>query len=173
MLVIGKLAQAFRRQYPLILGAVLLVSILVAGTVTFTAYLKVKQIDSSSRAAKSLATILADETDRSIQSVSSIIARAGARLEAAGIDTPPSLDQAANATEFRAFLHDSVAEDASLDSIYVESARKSADTRDDPRLSLTDIHARYQLSALEDAAPDAIYLSSPFRSRVTGSCSSA
>ncbi len=168
MVNLGKLAQAFRRQYSLILGAVLLVFILAAGTAAFTTYLKARQIDNSSRAAKSLATILADETDRSIQSVSLIIARAAARLEAAGVDSPASLDQAASAMEFRAFLHDSVAEDGSLDTIYVESAPTSADERSHPRLTLTDIHVRDQLSALEDAQPDAIHLSSPFRSRTTG-----
>ncbi len=168
MVTLGKLAQAFRRQYSLIVWAIVLVFVLVAGTAAFTAYLKATQIDNSSRAAKSLATILADETDRSIQSVSLIITRVGARLEAAGGDTPASLDQAASATEFRAFLHDSVAEDGSLDSIYVESARTSADNRFDPQRTLIDIHARQQLSAVESAQPDAIYLSSPFRSRTTG-----
>ena len=171
MMPLGKLLHTLRRQYTLIAGACLLVVILAAGTVTFTAYLKAKQIDSSSRAAKSLATILADETDRSIQSVSLIIARVAARLEAAAVDSPASLDQAASATEFRAFLHDSVAEDGSLDSIYVESGRTSAD--DDDRLTLTDIHARDQLSAVEDARPDAVYLSSPFRSRTTSAGRSA
>jgi PAS domain-containing protein len=168
MVSFGKLAQASRHHYSLILGAVFLVFILVAGTAAFTTYLKARQIDSSSRAAKSLATILADESDRSIQSVSLIIARAAARLEAAGVDSPASLDQAASATEFRAFLHDSVAEDGSLDTMYVESAPTSADEQSRARLTLTDIHVRAQLSAVEHAQPDSIYLSSPFRSRTTG-----
>ena len=168
MVTLGKLSQAFRRQYPLILGALLLVVILIVATAAFTAYLKATQINDSSRAAKSLATILADETDRSIQSVSLIIARVAARLESAGVDTPASFDQAASTTEFRAFLHDSVADDGSLDGIYAESAQIPADNGYDARLTLTDIHARDQLSALEHAQPDAIYLSSPFRSRTTG-----
>ena len=169
MMTLGKLLQAFRRQYTLITGVGLLVVVLAAGTVAFTAYLKAKQIDSSSRAAKSLATVLADETDRSIQSVSLIIARVAARLEAAGVDSPASLDQAASATEFRAFLHDSVAADGSLDSIYVESGRSSADDGNDARLTLTDIHVREQLSAVANAQPDDVYVSSPFRSRTTNS----
>ena len=160
--------QAFRRQYALIAGAVSLVIVLSAGTAAFTAYLWAAQIDGSSRAAGSLATILADETDRSIQSVSLIIARVAARLEAAQVDSPAALDQAATTTEFRAFLHDSVAEDGSLDDIYVESRRTSADNRSNPGLTLVDIHARDQLLAVEESQPDAIFLSSPFRSRATG-----
>ena len=70
--------------------------------------------------------MLADETDRSIGSVSLIIARVAAGLEAAGVDTPSSLDQAARAVEFRAFLSDRVAEDAFLDTIYVVSATEPA-----------------------------------------------
>ena len=115
MLTIRKLAQTFRRQYSLIIGALSLVIVLIGAIAAFTAYLKATQIDNSARAARSLATMLADETDRSIQSVSLIIARVAARLEAAGVDTPSSLDQAAGAVEFRAFLNDRVAEDASLD----------------------------------------------------------
>ena len=95
---------------------------LLRATAAFTAYLKATQIDNSSRVAKSLATTLADETDRSIQSVSLIIARVATRLEAAGVNTPASLDQAAGGIEFRAYLNDRVAEDASLDTIYVVSA---------------------------------------------------
>ncbi|HXZ14784.1 MAG TPA: EAL domain-containing protein [Roseiarcus sp.] len=168
MMTLGNFAQAFRRQYVLILGAVLLVFIVVAGNFAFIAYLKARQIDTTSRAAESLATILADETDRSLQSVSRIVARLAARLQAARVDTPAALDQAANVTEFRALLEDSVAEDGSLDSIYVESARPSADDRYDSRLTLTDIHVREQLSAVENAPSDAVYVSSPFRSRTTG-----
>ncbi|HXZ16238.1 MAG TPA: diguanylate cyclase, partial [Roseiarcus sp.] len=91
-----------------------------------------------------------------------------ARLESASVDTPAALDQAASVTEFRALLQDSVAEDGSLDSIYVESARPSADDRYDSRLTLTDIHVRDQLSAVENAPSNAIYVSSPFRSRTAG-----
>ena len=146
----------------------MLVVILIVATGAFTAYLKATQIDNSSRAAKSLATMLADETDRSIQSVSLIIARVAARLEAAGVDTPLSLDQAASAAEFRAFLNDRVAEDGSLDSIYVVSATEPAFARDGVSSHDHGIHAWDQLRALRDAEPDAIYLSSPFRSRTTG-----
>ena len=115
MLTIRKLAQAFRRQYSLIIGALSLVIVLIGAIAAFTAYLKTTQIDNSARAARSLATMLADETDRSIQSVSLIIARVAARLEAAGVDTPSSFEQAAGAVEFRAFLNDRVADDASLE----------------------------------------------------------
>ncbi len=167
-MLMGKLAQTFRRQYSLIIVAVSLVIVLIAATAAFTAYLKATQIDSSARAAKSLATMLADETDRSIQSVSLIVARVAARLEAAGVDTPASLDQAAGAGEFRAFLNDRVAEDGSLDSIYVVSARDPTLARDASRRTILAIHAWDQVQALQEAGPDAIYLSSPFRSRSAG-----
>ena len=125
MLTIRKLARTLRRQYSLIIVALSLVIVLIGAFATFTAYLKATQIDNSARAARSLATMLADETDRSIGSVSLIIARVAARLEAAGVDTPSSLDQAARAVEFRAFLSDRVAEDAFLDTIYVVSATET------------------------------------------------
>ena len=168
MLTIRKLAQAFRRQYSLIIGALSLVIVLIGAIAAFTAYLKTTQIDNSARAARSLATMLADETDRSIQSVSLIIARVAARLEAAGVDTPSSLEQAAGAVEFRAFLNDRVAEDASLDTIYVVSATEPAFAREASRRTIMAIHAWDQVRALRDAGPDGIYLSSPFRSRATG-----
>ena len=168
MLTIRKLAQAFRRQYSLIIGALSLVIVLIGAIAAFTAYLKATQIDNSARAARSLATMLADETDRSIQSVSLIIARVAARLEAAGVDTPSSLEQAAGAVEFRAFLNDRVAEDASLDTIYVVSATEPAFAREASRRTIMAIHAWDQVRALRDAGPDGIYLSSPFRSRATG-----
>jgi diguanylate cyclase (GGDEF)-like protein len=168
MLTLGQLIQAFRRQYSLILGALVLIFIFVAGAVAFTAYLKATQTDNSARAAKSLVTILADETDRSIQSVSQIVSRTVARLEASGVETPEALDKAANATEFRALLNDSVAEDASLDTIYVEAAPAAARVRDDAHRTLTEIHAGAFLDAVAATQPDDIYLSSPFRSRTTG-----
>ncbi len=168
MLTIRKLAQTFRRQYSLIIGALSLVIVLVGAIAAFTAYLKATQIDNSARAARSLATMLADETDRSIQSVSLIIARVAGRLEAADVDTPSSLEQAAGAVEFRAFLNDRVAEDASLDTIYVVSATEPAFAREASRRTIMAIHAWDQVRALRDAGPDGIYLSSPFRSRATG-----
>ncbi len=168
MLTIRKLAQAFRRQYSLIIGALSLVIVLIGAIAAFTAYLKTTQIDNSARAARSLATMLADETDRSIQSVSLIIARVAARLEAAGVDTPSSFEQAAGAVEFRAFLNDRVADDASLDTIYVVSAAEPAFAREASRRTIMAIHAWDQVRALRDAGPDGIYLSSPFRSRATG-----
>ncbi len=168
MLTIRKLAQAFRHQYALIVGAFSLVVVLIVAIAAFTAYLKATQIDNSARAARSLATMLADETDRSIQSVSLIIARLAARLEAAGVETPSSLEQAAGAVEFRAFLNDRVAEDSSLDSIYVVSATEPAFAREASRRTIMAIHAWDQVRALRDAGADGIYLSSPFRSRATG-----
>ena len=168
MLTIRKLAQTLRRQYSLIIVALSLVIVLIGAFATFTAYLKATQIDNSARAARSLATMLADETDRSIGSVSLIIARVAARLEAAGVDTPSSLDQAARAVEFRAFLSDRVAEDAFLDTIYVVSATEPAFAREASRRTIMAIHAWDQVRALQTSGPDGIYLSSPFRSRVTG-----
>lgn len=168
MLTIRKLARTFRRQYSLIVGALSLVIVLMGAIAAFTAYLKATQIDNSARAARSLATMLADETDRSIQSVSLIIARVAARLETAGVDTPSSLDQAAGAVEFRAFLNDRIAEDASLDTIYVVSAKEPAFAREASSRTIMAIHAWDQVRALEEAGPDGIYLSSPFRSRTTG-----
>ena len=168
MLTIRKLAQTFRRQYFLIIGALSLVIVLIGAVAAFTAYLKATQIDNSARAARSLATMLADESDRSIQSVSLIIARVAARLEAAGVDTPSSLDQAAGAVEFRAFLNDRVAEDPSLDTIYVVSATEPAFTREASRRTIMAIHAWDQVRALQEVGPNGIYLSSPFRSRATG-----
>ena len=168
MLTIEKLAKAVHRQFYLIIGSILLIFVLVAAMSAFIIYLEVTQIQNSAREAKSLATILADETDRSTQSVSLILQRVAARLESAGIDTPASLELAASAVDFRAFLNDSLAEDGSLDSVYVVSAKQYTGPRYDAGLTLTDIHARDQLSALEGAEPNAVYLSSPFRSRTTG-----
>ena len=162
------LTRAVRRQGALFVGAGLLVVAVLVGGRALEVSLQDIEIRESSRSAERLAFILADQTDRSLQSVSSIVSRVVERLQATGVSSVDALKTAARNEEIQAFLKDRIAEDGSLENLFVTGADGRIDGHESADLTLADIHGQDHLRALRRASDKAIYVSSPFKSNLTG-----
>ena len=164
----GALSRAFRRQVALFVGAGLLIVAVLAGARALQIYLANVQIEQSSRGAERLASVLANQTDRSLRSVSAIVSGVVERLEETGANSVDALKAAARTEEIQSFLRDRMAEDPSLQNLFVTGADGRIDGHDSDDLTLADIHGRDHLRALRRASEDALYVSSPFKSKLTG-----
>ena len=142
----GSFARAVRRQGALFVGAELLVVAVLVGARALELSLQDIEIQESSRSAERLASILADQTDRSIQSVSSIVSRVVERLRATGASSVDALKTAARNEQNQSFLKDRIAEDASLVNLFITGADGRIDGHDSADLTLADIYGQDHLA---------------------------
>src|ERR1700690_1429373 len=85
-------------------------------------YLYDHQVEQGARSARNLSYFLANQTDRSLQSVLSTVSNAIDRLQREGIGTIGALKAAAVASNMQAMLHDRLSEDPFLDSVFIVAA---------------------------------------------------
>jgi diguanylate cyclase (GGDEF)-like protein len=164
-----KFVRLVGRQTSLFVAAGILIGFVVAGTVALDVYLHNLLVEEGARSVRSLSVNLSDQTDRSLQSASTTVAKIVERLQRDGVDSVGALEVAAGAKDVRALIRDRLAEDPSLDSVFVVGADgKIGDPGRTELLSIADLHGQDHLDALRDASADALYVSTPFRSIASG-----
>ena len=90
--------------------------------VALDVYLHNLLVEEGSRSARNLSYNLSDQTDRSLQSVLSTVSKVVERLQSDGVGSAGALESAAGAKDVQAMLRDRLAEDRSLDSVFIVGA---------------------------------------------------
>lgn len=166
---LGRLVRLVGRQTSFFLAAGILIGFVLAGTVALDLYLRNVLVEEGSRSARDLSNNLADQTDRSLQSVLSTVSSVIERLQSDGVSSVGALESAAGAKDVQALLHDRLAEDRSLDSVFFVGADGKVGSLDRaPLVNIADLHGQDHLDSLRDASADAVYVSTPFLSAASG-----
>ena len=165
----GAFVRLAGRQFSLFVGAGILVGFILAGMVGLQVYLHNRLVEEVSRSAHSLAYTLADQTDRSLQSVSLTVSKLAERLRADGVGSVAALEAAAEARDVRAMLRSRLNEDPTLDSVLIVGADGKIGNPDGAQIaSIAELHGQGHLEALRNAPADAVYISAPFQSAMSG-----
>jgi len=165
----GRFVRLVGRQAFLFVAAGILIGFVLAGMVALDVYLHNLLVEASARSARNLSYTLSDQTDRSLQSVASTVSKIVERLQRDGVDSAGALEAAAGARDVQALTRDRLAEDPSLDSVFIVGADgKIGDPYRAQLLSIADLHGQDHLDSLRNAPPDALYVSTPFQSTASG-----
>lgn len=165
----GKVARLVWRQAYLFIGAGVLIGFVLAGMVALDVYLRDLQVEEGSRTARNLSYILADQTDRSLQSVLSTVSKIVERLQGERLGSVDALKSAAGAKDVQALLRDRLSEDPSLDSVFIVGADGKIGNADPERpMSIAELHGQDDLDSLRQASSDAVHVSTPFQSTTAG-----
>ena len=99
----------------------------------------------------------------------STVAKVVERLQRDGGGSAGPLEFAAGAKDVQAMLHDRLAEDRSIDSLFIVGADGKIGNSERARLmSIADLRGQDHLDALRNASADAVYVSTPFQSMTSG-----
>jgi diguanylate cyclase (GGDEF)-like protein len=146
-----------------------LIGFVVAGIAVLDVYLHDLMVQEGARSVRNISYVLSDQTDRSLQSVSSAVSKVVERLQGDGVGSVAALESAVGAKDIQTVLHDRLSEDRSLDSIFIVGADGKIGNPDSERfMSIAELHGEDYLESLRQASPDAVYVSTPFQSTVTG-----
>jgi len=166
---LGKFARLVARQTSLFVGGGVLIGFVLAGTVALDVCLHSLLVEEVSRSARSLSYILSDQTDRSLQSVSSTVSKLVERLQGDGVGSVGALESAAGAKDVQAMLRSRLAEDPSLDSVFIVGADGKIGNPDGAQLtSIAELHGQDNVDSLRNASSGAVYVSTPFQSTISG-----
>ncbi len=166
---LGGFARLVGRQASLFVAAGILIGFILAGMAALDVYLHNLLVEDGSRSARSLSYNLSDQTDRSLQSVLSTVSKVVERLQSDGVGSVGALASAAGAKDVQALLRDRLAEDRSLDSVFIVGADGKVGNSDGaPPESIADLHGQDHLESLRQASSDAVYVSTPFQSTASG-----
>ena len=158
-----------RRQAPLFLGAATLSGFILAGAIGLIVYLHALQIAEGQRGASNLAYVLSDETDRSLQSVSSAVSSVADRLGQMGLTSQDALRVAASGADFRAALLERVGQNAVLDSLFVVVGDgRIVDPAFDGAFAPSSAVVHDFISDMRRLEPEAVHVSTPFQSGEAG-----
>jgi len=166
---LGRFARLVGRQTSLFVAAGVLIGFVLAGTIALDVYLHNLLVEQGSRSARNLSYNLSDQTDRSLQAVLSTVSKVVERLQSDGVGSVGALESAAGAKDVQALLRDRLAEDRSLDGVFIVGADGKIGNPDRaPLVSIADLHGQDHLESLRNASPDAVYVSTPFQSTASG-----
>jgi diguanylate cyclase (GGDEF)-like protein len=166
---LGRVARLVGRQTSLFVAAGILIGFVLAGTVALDVYLHNLLVEEGTRSARNLSYNLSDQTDRSLQSVLSTVSKVVERLQSDGVGSVGALEAAAGAKDVRALLRDRLAEDRSIDGVFIVGADGMIGNSDGaPLVSIADLHGQDHLDSLRNASSDAVYVSTPFLSATSG-----
>jgi diguanylate cyclase (GGDEF)-like protein len=166
---LGRFARLVGRQASLFVAAGILIGFVLAGVVALDVYLHNLLVEQGARSARNLSYNLSDQTDRSLQSVSSTVSKVIERLQSDGVNSVAALESAAGAKDIQAMLRDRFAEDRSLDGVFFVGADGKIGSLDRaPLANVADLHGQDHLDSLRDASADAVYVSTPFLSAASG-----
>ena len=166
---LGKFARLVGRQTSLFVSAGVLIGFVLAGMVALDVYLHNLLVDEGSRSARNLSYNLSDQTDRSLQSVSSTVSKIVERLQSNGVGSVGALESAAGAKDIQAMLRDRLVEDPSLDSVFIVGADGKIGNPDGaPLVTIAELHGQDHLDSLRNASSDTVYVSTPFQSTISG-----
>ena len=166
---LGKFASLVARQTSLFVAAGILIGLVLAGTAALDVYLRNLLVEEGTRTARNLSYTLSDQTDRSLQSVSSTVSKVIERLQSDGVSSVGGLESAAGAKDVQAMLRERLAADRSIDGVYFVGADGKIGGLDRaPQANIADLHGQDHLDALRNATSDAPYVSTPFLSAASG-----
>ena len=116
--------------------------------VALDVYLHNLLVEEGSRSARNLSYNLSDQTDRSLQSVSSTVSKVVERLQSDGVGSVGALEFAAGAEDVQAMLRDRLVEDPSLDSVFIVGADGKIGNPDGaPLASIAELHGQDHLDS--------------------------
>jgi diguanylate cyclase (GGDEF)-like protein len=166
---LGKFARLVRRQSFLFVAASVLIGFVLVGMAALDVYLHRLLVEEGAQSARNLSYNLSDQADRTLQSVLSTVSKVVERLESDGVNSIGALESAAGAKDVQALVRERLAEDRSLDGVFIVGADGKIGNSDRaPLVSIANLHGEDHLDSLRDASPEAVYVSTPFQSAASG-----
>ena len=166
---LGRFVRLVGRQTSLFVAAAVLIGSVLAGMAALDVYLHNLLVEEGSSSARALSYNLSDQTDRSLQSVLSTVSKVVERLQSDGVGSVGALASAAGAKDIRSLIRDRLAEDRSLDGVFIIDADgKIGNSERAPTVNIADLHGQDHLESLRAAPADAVYVSTPFQSTASG-----
>ena len=152
-----------RRQAPLFIAGAVLVGGVLVGSASLLVYLRDRQLDDSIRGAQTLSYLLAEDVDRSLQSMASTVSAAVERLQSAGPRSVDDFNATAADKDVQAFLRGRLSRGPLLEGLALVAADGKLVYAAHGGGTYDERMSREYLKALRRAGPADVFLSAPLQ----------